>query len=615
MTFSFPSALLLLIALDVALGFQGRFDDKRNPTVVGRALPLLTTTGSIGTSISVSRTALFDGNIFGMEGDPLEEDRRQRNNDIPRKRFVPPQKKNLEFSSEGEKQPREQPKQRLVRPSKPPSTGNERKATTSSTAGVNMELRDPKERKLVRHATASAAYGVDAFKGKKKKIIKPWSSGRKKHRNKQNNTGGIAREAYGEELKIELKNNPKEKRLVMARTAGNQDAAKALISGGSKADPLTAEDLAEDKRLMEKRSRILAGKDVDEVDEDNFYYDGVVYKNDNDVDASLDKSDDKETKLVRPSTSSVEEPEDDVGDAGLDNFSDGDPKLVQLSTSIVKEPEDETGDTPNLVRLSSSIFRQPEDENSGEPNLVRLESSIVREPEKEDEEGLKFYTRSETVVEEEEHRLVRAVRASEPPSSDEPKLVRPNIVKEQVEGPKLVKPNIVEAKVEGPKLVKPNVFRAKVEGPKLVRPNVFRAKVKGPKLVRANVQKEKRARPNLVRPKIVADGMDVGNGPSTGGPPLVRPTSSAKKKRDFQAEDFMYGANASSSSPTNVPVDLKSKAFVKPAFTTSERSPKKLIRPQQKTQRVSCMGREDHLCLRRPSLSLRSRKSIFETSP
>ena len=534
---SLPCSLVVLIAIDVALAFQDRLAHNRNPSIVGRSLPLLTTSGSASTSNSFSRTALYNGNIFGMEGDPLEEDRRQRNA-IPQKRFVPHQKRSADLSAQGDIQEQEMPKQRLVRPSKPPSNDNERKATTSTTAGVNMELKDPKERKLVRHATASSAYGVDAFKGKKKKIIKPWSSGRKRQKNKQNNTGGIAREAYGEELRIELRNKPKEKRLVMATTSGNQDAAKALISGGS----LTAEDLAEEKRLMDKRSRKLAGEDVE--DDDDYYYDGVKYVNDND-DSRENRDEDK-------------------------------PTLARLASSVVKEPEENAEDEPNLVRLSSSIVRPPDDDDSEEPNLVRLESSIVREAKQETEDELKFYTRYENSVEEQEkeQRLVRAVPASQPPSSDEPKLVRPNFVKEEVEGSKLVKPNIFRSKPEGPKLVKPNVYRTKLEGPKLVKPNLFRAKPEGPKLVRANVQRENRPKSKLVRAKIMADGMDVGKGLSTSGQPLVRPPSSTKNRKGTQAEDFMYGANAATSSPTVIPVDGKSKAFAKPAFTSSERSPK-----------------------------------------
>ncbi len=548
---SLPCSLLLLIPLDVVVGFQAHFTHNGNPLAVGRSLPLLTSSGSATRSISFHTTALFDGSVFGMEGDPLEEDRRQRNA-VPNQkkmRFVSPQQSS---SAQKETKQQEQPQQRLVRPAKQPSTDNERKATISTSAGVNMELKDPKERKLVRHATASAAYGVDAFKGKKKKIIKPWSSGRKKHKNKQNNTGGIAREAYGEELKVELKSKPKEKRLVMARSAGNQEAAKALISGGSKAKPLTAEDLAEEKRLMEKQSRKLAGEDVD--DDDNYYYG----QNDADESGSSDdfgNSDDGEPSLVRISSSIEGDNSDD-----FDTSDDGEPRLVRMSSSIVKEPGDDTTDGPNLVRLTSSIVRPPEDDSS-EPNLVRMESSIVREPEKDTEEELKYYTRSETPVEEEEQRLVRAVPMSQPPPSDEPKLVRPNIVKEQVEGPKLVKPNIVKAKVEGPKLVRPNVRRAKPEGPKLVR---------------ANVQKEKRPESNLVRPKIIADGMDVGKEASANTPPLVRP--SAQSRKDFQDMDFMYGVNASTSSPTSIPLELNPRNVMKPAFT-SERSSKTIASP------------------------------------
>ncbi len=500
------SCLLLLSSLDLASGFQDRFILNRNPSVVGQAVPLLTSAGFTGTSSTFGQTALFERKLYGMEGDPLEEDLRQRNHGPPR-RMMPYQQSKPVSSAESPPQQQEQPKKRLVRPARPPSNDNERKATTSTTAGVNMELKDPKEKKLVRHATASAAYDVDAFKGKKKKIIRPWSSGRKKHKNRQSNIGGLGREGYGEELKVELKNKPNEKRLVMARTSGNQDAAKSLISGGS----LTAEEIAEDKRLREKRRRELAGEDVD--DADDYYYEGVRYGNeyDNDIDGELDDPDDgnvnvdvddEQPRLVQHSPSTIDETEDD-----------GEPKLVRLTSSIVRDPNGDETEMPNLVRLSESIVMQSEDENSDEPNLVRLDSSIVREPEKDPEEELTYYTRSGQPVKEDEQRLVRAVRPSKaPPSDDEPKLVRPNIVNQKVDGPKLVRPNIVKAKVEGPKLVRPNVLRAKDTGPK-----------------------------------------------------LVRPTKTTNRSSTSTAEDFMYGATASTSSPTGVPVDVKTK--IKPAFT------------------------------------------------
>lgn len=269
-------------------------------------------------------------------------------------------------------------------------------------------------------------------------------------------------------------------------------------------------------------------------------YDDDKFDNRNDD----NDDDDGEPILNQPTSSAVseseqlEESEDDAGD---------EPNLVRHSSSIVKPPDTDNYDEPNLVRLSSSIVRDPGDYGKDEPNLVRLESSIVKEPE-EDIEELKLYTRSDTSEEEgdnqEEQRLVRAVPVSRQQSSDEPKLVRPNIVKAHVEAPKLMRPNIV---------------KAKVDGPKLVRPNVFRTKVKGPKLVRANVQKEKRPASNLVRAKIDPDGMDVGKGPSTDGPPLVRPTSSSIEKKDVQAENFMYGANASTASPTAVSINSISK--------------------------------------------------------
>jgi len=117
-----------------------------------------------------------------MEDDPLEDDRGQKNVEGAKKRYVPHQQKGPSSSPpKGEDQQQQQQPKRLVRPqTSQANPSNERKATTSTVGGVNMELKDPKERVLVRHATASSAYGVDDFKGKKKKIIKPWSSGRKK---------------------------------------------------------------------------------------------------------------------------------------------------------------------------------------------------------------------------------------------------------------------------------------------------------------------------------------------------------------------------------------------------------------------------------------------------
>jgi len=537
-----PCSLLALMLLDDTSGFQNCFHRNQKPSLVGMSIPLLTTKNSARAATHTSRTALFDRSLIDMEGDPLEDDRRQtnprlnektnspfvRNVEGAKKRLVPHQKKGSGSSPlTAEDQQQQHSKRRLVRP-QTSSNANERKATTSVSAGVNMELRDPKERVLVRHATASSAYGVNDFKGKKKKIIKPWSSGRKKKKNRQNNTGGIAREAYGEELEIELKNRPKKKRLVMARTNssdGNQDAAKALISGGSKANPLAAEDIAEERRSRKYRR-------VDDDDDDDSFDDDI----------------DEEPNLFRSSSSIAKETEGDASNG---------PTLVRLSSSIIRQAGDDN-EEPNLVRLSSSIVREPDEDGKDEPNLVRLESSMVKEPRKSFEEKLK-YTRYGTSEEEEnkqkEQRFVRAVPASQESTSKEPKLVRPNIVKAQVERPKLMRPNIV---------------KVKAEGPKLVRPNVFRAKAKGPKLVRANIQKEKIPRPNLVRPKITPDGMDVGNGTSTDGPPLVRPTSSTIKMKDLQAEDFMYGAKASITSPTAVSMDSKPLKYVKGLTSTND---------------------------------------------
>ena len=520
--FSSPCVLLTLMLLDVASGFQSSLQQNQISLFLERSI-------SANDPYTKRRTVLFSQNFNGLEGDPLEDDLRRQQ---PRQRLVRPQTSFTpskasnsgapgDEQNESDDEQRQQPK-RLVRPQisdAPSNVANdlERKAAASTSAeGLNMELKDPKERVLVRHATASSAYGVDDFKGKKKKIIRPWRPNRKK-KNKDNYIG-FGRDANGEELKVELKSEPKRKRLVMARTnssGGNQDAAKALISGGSKAD-ITAEDIAEEKRM---RNRRRGDNDIDD-DDDYDYYDSDEYAdNEND-----------EPNLVRLSSSIVREPEEDPEDT---------PNLVQLSSSIVREPETGNEDEPKLVRLSTSIVREPEEDGEDEPNLVRLESSIIKEPEKETEEELRLYTRSSTQENEESksegQRLVRAVPASRQPSSDEPKLVRPSIVKAETEGPKLTKPNIV---------------RAREEGPKLVRPNVFVAKANGPKLVRANIQKEKSPEPNLVRPKISATGTDT----------------------QSQAESFMYGANASTSSPTSVSFAVSSKAFVKPPSTNEERT-------------------------------------------
>merc|ERR1712194_988397 len=86
----------------------------------------------------------------------------------------------------------EQSQQSLVHTSESSSTNNngnknddDRKAIQSTTAGINLQLNDPKERVLVRHATASSSYSVDDFKGKKKKIIKPGGAGYKKKKKKK----------------------------------------------------------------------------------------------------------------------------------------------------------------------------------------------------------------------------------------------------------------------------------------------------------------------------------------------------------------------------------------------------------------------------------------------
>jgi len=591
----FPCLLLSVIldfmALDTTYGFQSYLGRIRNPSLVDRSIPLLTKTtinsSAASAIVGASTTVLF---MNGMEADPLEDDRSHNQRRLNEKRLVPHQKKGPASSSPPnttQQRPQTQ-KPRLVRPKNTNegigANANERKATTSTVGGVNLELKDPKERVLVRHATASAAYGVDDFKGKKKKIIKPWRSGRKKHRNKQSNIGGLGREAYGEELRIEIKNKPREKRLVMARsnTSGSQDAAKALISGGSKAKPLTATEIAEAERIRRRKER----------KRDDFYYeDDDYHEEDEEIDfdnianentvENADQNTD-EPNLVPLSTSMAEQPE-------LDG--DEKPNLVRLSTSMVRQPESvDDEDEPNLVRLSSSMVRKAEEEDKGEPNLVRLDSSIVKEPEEEPEGELRFYSRSDVSEEDDtkegEQRLVRAVPASPSSSSDGPKLVRPNFMKTKDNGPKLTRPNIVKAKSQGPKLVRPNLVRPREVGPKLVRATVQKEKSssaesprlvspmsspalekeEGPKLVRANVQREKTQKRKLVRPKIgsvIPDKKKI-----LPSPRLVPPETTARTVQDETVADLMYGVSASTSNPTAVPLEVKPTRLVKPTFTT-----------------------------------------------
>ena len=402
------------------------------------------------------------------------------------------------------------------------SDDNERKATTSTTAGVNMQLQDPKERVLVRHATASSAYSVDDFKGKKKKIIKPWSAGRKKNIRKQSNTGGLGRDGYGEDLEVEVKNRPEKKRLVMARTSssgGNQDAAKALISGGAKENtggtpPPTSADAKEEW-----------GNEMDD-----------------------DEYEDDDQNLVRPAP---------PGKTVVGTMDEGErePTLIRHTPTKFKGTE---GGEPSLVRHIPIEHTNSEDEE--EPSLVRhtADREDVVEDDKREGEG------------EEEQRLVRAISASPSESSSHGQ-------------PKLVRANIMEAKVEKPKLVRPNIVSKIVEEPKLVRANIVREIVEEPKLVRANVQKEKAPERNLVRPKIENRKIDPPKNlvkPDRMGQKqdtsirrrLVQPPLSKTSMDDVPVADLMYGAKSASVSPTAVPLKVKPKNLVKPAFATGSAS-------------------------------------------
>jgi hypothetical protein len=393
--------------------------------------------------------------------------------------------------------------------------GNERKAATSTTAGVNLELKDPKERVLVRHATASSAYSVDDFKDKKKKIIKPWSSGRKKNIRKQSNTGGLGRDGYGEDLEVEVKNRPEKKRLVMARTSssgGTQDAAKALISGGAKENtggipPPTSADAKEEW-----------------INETN---------------------DDDDQTLVRPGS---------PGKTTVGTMDEGErePTLIRHTPTKFKGTGGD-GDEPSLVRHVPIEHTNSEDEE--EPSLVRHMADREDVLEDDKREGG-----------EEEQRLVRAISASPSESSShgQPKLVRANVMEAIVEKPKLVRPNFVNNKVEEPKLVRANVVREIVEEPKLVRANVQKEKPPERNLVRPKIEKEKIESPkNLVKPDRMGQKQDTSTRRR-----LVQSPSSKTSMDDIPVADLMYGAKSAIVSPTAVPLEVKPKNLVKPAFAT-----------------------------------------------
>ena len=453
----------------------------------------------------VSEDARDSANIAKQQVNSIDDDEKRT---VRYEQPQPPQDPTIESSSSNNSGNR--------------SDDNERKATTSTTAGVNMQLQDPKERVLVRHATASSAYSVDDFKGKKKKIIKPWSAGRKKNIRKQSNTGGLGRDGYGEDLEVEVKNRPEKKRLVMARTSssgGNQDAAKALISGGAKENtggtpPPTSADAKEEW-----------GNEMDD-----------------------DEYEDDDQNLVRPAP---------PGKTVVGTMDEGErePTLIRHTPTKFKGTE---GGEPSLVRHVPIEHTNSEDEE--EPSLVRhtADREDVVEDDKREGEG------------EEEQRLVRAISASPSESSSHGQ-------------PKLVRANIMEAKVEKPKLVRPNIVSKIVEEPKLVRANIVREIVEEPKLVRANVQKEKAPERNLVRPKIENGKIDPPKNlvkPDRMGQKqdtsvrrrLVQPPLSKTSMDDVPVADLMYGAKSASVSPTAVPLKVKPKNLVKPTFATGSAS-------------------------------------------
>jgi len=101
MLVSLPCALLALMLLDDTSGFQGCLHRNKNNLLVGKSMPLLTTTNSAGVTTSSSRTALFDRSLIGLEGDPFEDDRMQKiprpneKNDSPSTRNVDEKKKTI----------------------------------------------------------------------------------------------------------------------------------------------------------------------------------------------------------------------------------------------------------------------------------------------------------------------------------------------------------------------------------------------------------------------------------------------------------------------------------------------------------------------------------------
>jgi len=477
----------------------------------------------------------------------------------------------------------EQSQQSLVHTSESSSTNNngnknddDRKAIQSTTAGINLQLNDPKERVLVRHATASSSYSVDDFKGKKKKIIKPWSAGRKKNKRKQNNTGGIGRDGYGEDLEVEVKNAPKDRRLVMARissSGGTHDAAKALISGGVKAK-------AADPPPASINANKEGGKKMDDDDDNESGLISHVFSGKT-IDGTMDES--------------------------------------ERGPSLKRHIPTKSRDEPNLIR---HIPTEPTHfEGEGEPSLVRHVVVAPAATENIKEEELKVYVHGDVSEEDqieekgvgeekEQQSLVKEILASSSESSlkGPPKLVRANIVEAKVEDPKLVRATILNKKEKEPKLVRailvreiieePKVVRANVQEeklpeknllkhkeekePKLVRANVVHEIVDKPKLVRANVQKENLSKQNLWRPKTEKDITSVVNlvKPDQMGRKedasvrrrLVSPPSSTTSMNDIPVADLMYGAKPATVSPTVVPIEVKSKKLVKPTFTIGSAS-------------------------------------------
>lgn len=493
----------------------------------------------------------------GIEEDPLETDRRQNNGQT---------KRTISYTSFSRRSQPSSPK------SSSKNNGNERKAKTTETGpGIGLQLNDPKGRVLVRHATASAQYSVDHFKGKKKKIIRPWSSGRKKR--KTQHTLGVARDAYGEELEVEIKNKLKKKRLVMARTNslnGTQEVAKALILGGTKAKvPVTPTSTGDAERI------------------------------DDDVNVNVDD----EPSLVR-----------------------------HISTTDKVDLKENRGDKPNLVRHVNAMSITKEDNNEDEPKFYGRE--VLSESVNVEAEQRLGRTNSASPSQsslKKEPKLVKPNFVKR--KTEGPKLVRATIIKEEVDEPKLVRANIVQNEVQEPKLMRANAVRGKTKRldriapiessqkkkrfkKKLIRPVIEKKKqisnsknfVKpypvGRKdngvSVGSHFLKDKLPEKNLIRPAVTEkkmtplskktlkpDRMGDKNIDTSSSRRLVAPSSSTSNMTNLPVADLMYGTNPSTFSPTDVPTGAKPKRLVRPALATdAAKSSVDIVQDKKTSNRV-----------------------------